>query len=159
LAVPERLPPENARLPHSLSLGGLIGSAKMTSLKTGGDELLGADGQVLKGAPISDQSLPTGKTPLPEYGLKTGQTSEATATGAGGTLAIDHRGAATRLSGRLGSVGEGMPGAVALAPISVGAGQRLELKPGRWSDLQAGVGYVLRKGAKILRRGTARVRP
>lgn len=77
----------------------------------------------------------------------------------GSTLRLRHAGAATTATVTLGSVGEGVPGTVTTAPLKVGAGQRLELKPKSSKDLAAGVRLTVRdRRGRVVRRGTARLR-
>jgi hypothetical protein len=73
-----------------------------------------------------------------------------------GTLTLAHTGAPGTVSVALGSSGEGVPAGATTAPIKLGAGQRLELKPGSWKSPAAGVALVVRdKGGKVVRRGRA----
>jgi hypothetical protein len=78
---------------------------------------------------------------------------------AGDSLTIDHRGAPTKVAVALGSLGSGPPDGGQLAGLRLRSGQRLELKP-RWGSLGIGVRYLVRdvKG-RVVRRGTARMRP
>jgi hypothetical protein len=77
----------------------------------------------------------------------------------GGVLRLAHDGPATKATITLGSVGEGLPGSVQTAPMSVGRDQRIELKPRSWRTLSGGVGYVVKaKGGRVVRRGTVRLR-
>jgi hypothetical protein len=76
----------------------------------------------------------------------------------GGVLRIAHDGPATKATVTLGSVGAGLPGSVQTAPLSVGRGQRLELKPRSWGKLDSGVRYAVRsKSGKVLRSGTVKL--
>lgn len=78
----------------------------------------------------------------------------------GGVLRLAHDGPATRASVTLGATGAGTPGSVELAPLKVGRGQKLELKPRSWSDLGRGVRFTVRsKSGRVVRRGNARLRP
>jgi hypothetical protein len=73
-----------------------------------------------------------------------------------GTLTLVHTGAPATVSVALGSSGEGIPAGATTAPIKVGTGQRLELKPGSWKTPAAGVALVIRdKGGKVVRSGRA----
>ncbi|HWI73523.1 MAG TPA: hypothetical protein VNT55_16315, partial [Baekduia sp.] len=85
---------------------------------------------------------------------------DETELSAGGVLRIAHDGPATKATITLGSVGAGLPGSVQTAPLSVGRGQRLELKPRSWGQLAGGVRYVVRssKSGRVLRSGTVRLR-
>jgi hypothetical protein len=77
----------------------------------------------------------------------------------GGVLRLVHDGPATKATIMLGSVGEGLPGSIQTAPMSVGRDQRIELKPRSWRTLSGGVGYVVKaKSGRVLRRGTVRLR-
>jgi hypothetical protein len=78
----------------------------------------------------------------------------------GGELELSHSGKATSVAVTLGSTGAGAPQTVALAPLHVAAGQRLQLRPVSWSDLGAGVTYVVHgRGGVTVHRGRARIRP
>jgi hypothetical protein len=84
--------------------------------------------------------------------------SEEAALG-GGLLRLQHNGRPTTATVILGSVGEGLPGTVTTAPIRVGTGERLELRPTRWSALADGVGFTVRtRAGRIVRRGRAKLR-
>ena len=77
----------------------------------------------------------------------------------GGVLRLVHGGPATKATVTLASVGEGLPGSVQTAPMSVGRDQRLELKPRSWRALSGGVRYTIRtKTGRVLRRGTVALR-
>ncbi|MEJ7786249.1 MAG: hypothetical protein WKF96_15690 [Solirubrobacteraceae bacterium] len=77
----------------------------------------------------------------------------------GGALRLRHGGAATTATVTLGSVGEGLPGTVTTAPIRVGTGQSLELKPQKWASLTDGVRLVVRdRRGRVVRRGTVKLR-
>jgi hypothetical protein len=77
----------------------------------------------------------------------------------GGELSIVHRGAPTTLSVTLGSLGAGLPGSVELAPLRVGRGERIALKPSAWGDLHDGIRLVVRNArGRVVRRATARLR-
>jgi hypothetical protein len=78
---------------------------------------------------------------------------------AGDTLTVDHKGAPTKVSIALSSLGSGLPEGGQLTSIRLGSGQKLELKP-KWGSLSSGIPYVVRDAkGKIIRRGTARLRP
>ena len=78
----------------------------------------------------------------------------------GGTVRLAHNGGATKVSVTLGSVGAGLPGSVTTAPLALGRGQRLELRPRSWSELNGGIRYVVKsKSGRVLRRGTVHLRP
>jgi hypothetical protein len=73
-------------------------------------------------------------------------------------VTVAHTGAPTTVAVTLGSIGQGVPGGVSVAPIKVGGGERLELKPGSWTNPAAGVGFTVRDGkGKVKRRGRARL--
>jgi hypothetical protein len=73
-------------------------------------------------------------------------------------LTVAHTGAPTAVAVTLGSIGQGIPGGVTTTAIKVGGGERLELKPGSWSNPAAGVGFTVRNAkGKVLRRGRARL--
>ncbi|MDW5594708.1 hypothetical protein VSS74_10195 [Conexibacter stalactiti] len=76
------------------------------------------------------------------------------------TLELRHGGPATRAAITLGSAGQGPPTSVELAPLRVGDGQRLQLRPSSWADPGAGVAWTLRnaRGA-LVRSGRARIKP
>jgi hypothetical protein len=77
----------------------------------------------------------------------------------GGTVRLTHDGGATKASVTLSSVGAGLPTSVQTVPLSLGRGQRLELKPRSWSELNTGVRYAVKaKSGRVLRSGTARLR-
>ena len=78
---------------------------------------------------------------------------------AGDTLTVAHAGAPTKVTIALGSLGSGMPEGGLLTAIRLGTGQKLELKPS-WGSLSSGIPYVVRDAkGRIIRRGTARLRP
>ena len=76
----------------------------------------------------------------------------------GGTLRLAHDGPRTTVTVTLGSAGGAAPGTVVTAPLKLGRGERLELRPRSWSQLSDGVrvavraatGRVLRHGAVLL---------
>jgi hypothetical protein len=73
-----------------------------------------------------------------------------------GTLTLAHTGAPATVSVSLGSSGDGIPAGATTAPIKLGTGQRLELKPGSWKTPAAGVALVIRNNkGKVVRTGRA----
>lgn len=78
---------------------------------------------------------------------------------AGGALQVRHAGPPASASITLGSVGEGLPGAVTTAPVRLGDRQRLTLSPSSWKDLAAGVRITVRdRSGRVVRRGRVALR-
>jgi len=77
-------------------------------------------------------------------------------TGGEQTLELGHVGKATTAAVTLGATGADGPDSVVLAPLHIGAGQRLELRPASWGDLSQGVSYIVRnRHGAIVRKGHA----
>ncbi|MBA2348909.1 MAG: hypothetical protein H0V81_11505, partial [Solirubrobacterales bacterium] len=94
-----------------------------------------------------------------EVATRAGKGADDEAELAGGTLRVRHDGPPVSMSITLRSSGEGLPGAVTTAPIRLGAGERLELRPQAWKDLQAGVRLTVRdRRGRVKRRSAARLR-
>jgi hypothetical protein len=81
-------------------------------------------------------------------------------TDGGGTVELRHDGPPTKAAVTLGASGASGPQTAELAPLPVGAGQRLQLRPLAWNDLGEGVAFIVRdrRGA-VVRSGKARIRP
>lgn len=75
----------------------------------------------------------------------------------GSTLRLEHRGAPTTARVTLGSVGEALPGSVVSAPFTIGTGQTVELTPRSWRALDRGVALTVKRGGRVVRRGTLRL--
>lgn len=76
----------------------------------------------------------------------------------GGALRVRHDGAATSATVTLGAVGGAVPAGVTTAPVRLGRGTSLILRPRSWNDLAGGVRYTLRRGGRVIRRGNVRLR-
>ncbi len=89
-----------------------------------------------------------------------GRADTLTLTDGGGTVELRHDGPPTKAAVTLGASGASGPQTAELAPLAVGAGQRLQLRPVSWSDLGEGVAFTVRdrRGA-VVRSGKARIRP
>lgn len=76
----------------------------------------------------------------------------------GGVLRLEHDGAPTTATVTLGSVGEGLPGSVTTAPLKIGRGESLELRPRSWTQLADGVRLTVRSASgRVRRRSTVRL--
>lgn len=76
----------------------------------------------------------------------------------GSTLRIAHDGSPTKISITLGSVGAGLPSNATTPKMTIGRGQKLDIKPGKWSELSSKVNYTLRaKSGRVIRRGKVRM--
>jgi hypothetical protein len=154
---------------HSLLAGGAHASVRGADTKPGQvDRLTIRPGEASLGFATGAGSAPVTYDLLAKSGKATRTASIAMTAreGAedqselsGGVLRITHNGPATRATITLGSVGEGLPGSVQTAPMSVGRDQRLELKPRSWRTLSGGVRYTVRsKRGRVLRRGAVALR-
>jgi hypothetical protein len=77
----------------------------------------------------------------------------------GGTLRLEHDGPPTTATVTLGSVGTALPSAATTAPLRVGRGERIEVRPRAWTDLGRGARMTVRNAkGRVLRRTNVRMR-
>lgn len=87
-----------------------------------------------------------------------GGTDEAALSGA--TVRLSHSGAPATARITLGSAGGALPSGATTAPITIGRGQRLELRPLSWTKLEGGARFTVRaRDGRVVRRGVVRTRP
>jgi hypothetical protein len=135
------------------------GQEDTLTIRPGQAELAFAPGKGGGGAVTYQLTEKTGKATRTASIATTTRSGGDEAELAGSTLRLRHSGAPTSATVTLGSVGEGLPGTVTTAPLRVGNGQRIELKPRSWRDLAGGVALTVRdRRGRIVRRGTARLR-
>lgn len=77
----------------------------------------------------------------------------------GGTLRVGHDGAPAKVAITLGSVGAGLPSNGRTPAMTIGRGQRLDIRPGSWSSLTGSARYTLRaNNGRVIRRGKVKMR-
>lgn len=105
---------------------------------------------------LADEAGKATRTALVQTTATKGAADEAEL--GGGTLRLKHDGASATARITLGSVGEGLPGSVVTAPLKLGRGERLELRPRSWRSLADGVRLTARNASgRVLRRGEVRL--